>query len=111
MLHGCLIGLILALNDVFAQGILKNISLGVAKYSWLIIAAIIYAIQPWIFLQGLNTTTMTVLNLTWDLFSDILITIVGIFYFKESISGLKSLGVLFAFFAITLFYLDDSTNQ
>ena len=109
MFFGLLIGVLLAINDLFVQGILKNISLGVIKYSWILIAALIYAIQPWIFLKGLSITSMTILNLTWDLISDILITIMGFFYFKESITGLKSLGILFSLVAITLFSIDETT--
>jgi drug/metabolite transporter (DMT)-like permease len=48
------------------------------------------------------------MNLIWDLTSDVLVTILGVFYFKESIKGLRWLAVLFALFSLGLFaYTDD----
>jgi EamA domain-containing membrane protein RarD len=76
----------------------------------MIIALLFQSIQPWIFLKGLNSSSMTILNLTWDLVSDILVTLMGILYFREEISGLKMIGVLFAFVSVSLFALDKQKN-
>jgi drug/metabolite transporter (DMT)-like permease len=46
---------------------------------------------------------MTTMNLVWDLTSDIIVTLFGVFYFKESIKGLRWLAVLFALFSLALF--------
>lgn len=102
-----LIGLLLAVNDLLSQGLMKNIILGVSGKMWMILVTIICAVQPWIFMGGLSLGSMTILNLVWDLMSDILVTLFGIFYFKEVISGTKSIGVLFAAVAIILFAIDD----
>jgi drug/metabolite transporter (DMT)-like permease len=36
-----------------------------------------------------------------------MVTVVGLFYFKEKISSLKQLGLVFAFISIVLFSFDD----
>lgn len=100
------IGTIMALIDAFIQTIIKKISLGIIPLSWMFIPSFVIAIQPWIYLNGLNSSSMTILNLTWDLVSSILVTFMGLFYFREEISGIKMIGVLFALLSITLFALD-----
>lgn len=54
---------------------------------------------------------MTFSNLGWDLMSDILVTLVGIFYFKEKITGLKGIALLLALIAIILFGIDGYHNK
>lgn len=83
-----------------------------AKYlKWMIVPTIVYAIQPWIFLSSLKFQTMTVMNLTWDLMSDILVTTVGLFYFGEKLGPVKSLGVFTALISIALLAYDDGTLE
>jgi multidrug transporter EmrE-like cation transporter len=97
-------GLLLASIDVFAMGTLKKISTGDIPNTWknLAIPVGIYATTPLIFLQSLNYEAMTVMNLMWDMTSDILVSIMGIFYFREQLSYTKTLGIVFSFIAIFL---------
>jgi len=71
------------------------------------IAALIYAIQPFIFLQSLKFESMTVMNILWNLTSDIIVTFVGIFILGEQIGFRKALGIVFSFIAIYLFTFED----
>jgi hypothetical protein len=104
------LGLLLAIFDLFNMAAIKNVFLGVyPKFAMWIITGL-YMVQPWIFLKGLNFTSMTVLNLSWDLLSDILVTLSGLFYFRESLTEYKFIGVLFALLAITLFALDGVSD-
>jgi drug/metabolite transporter (DMT)-like permease len=116
MLNHGLIGLgysfILACMDFFNLSILKNISIGVLpKQYWLLGICFMYFIQPLIFLNGLNFTGMTLLNLGWDLMSTILVTLIGVFYFKENITGTKGIGVLLAIISVILFGIDGYYNK
>lgn len=105
---GLIVGALLATIDIFMMGILKKITLGLLSFNtWMPISVLLYTITPWLFKFGLNYTSMTVLNLSWDLLSDILVTSIGLFYFKEKITQLKLFGVLFAIFAILLFTIDQ----
>jgi drug/metabolite transporter (DMT)-like permease len=108
---GLLFGLIMATIDLFALAVLKNISLKKYSINWMIFASLIYACQPWIFLKGLNFTSMTILNLSWDLFSDILVTLSGLLIFKEAHTKRELLGICFALVAIYLFATDKQYKK
>jgi len=96
-------GTLMATIDVFMLGIIKSISTGTIKNIWwMAIPTMVYASQPWIFLQSLRFETMIVMNLLWDLISDILVTGSGLVYFKEKISHTKMAGVLLSLFGMYL---------
>jgi TRAP-type mannitol/chloroaromatic compound transport system permease small subunit len=105
--NGTIIGLSLAFIDIISMSIIKQINLGLLQKNWLPIAVMIYGCQMIIFNYGLNITSMTVLNLSWNLFSNILITLIGIYYFKENINHLETYGLLFAILALFLFALSE----
>ena len=105
-----LVGLLLATCDLFNLGAIKNVSTGVYPRIVMWVVTGMYALQPWIFLKGLNFTSMSVLNLSWDLISDILVTLSGLLYFRESLSEYKFIGVLFSLLAITMFAIDGASD-
>jgi multidrug transporter EmrE-like cation transporter len=89
-----LFGITLASIDVVMMFIIKGYSTGWLKsLKWMIIPTIIYALNPWIFMESLNFESLTVMNLTWDLLSDILVTAMGLFVLKETIPPMKLIGV------------------
>jgi multidrug transporter EmrE-like cation transporter len=45
---------------------------------------------------------MIVMNLLWDLISDVLVTANGLLYFKETLSQKKFIGVIFSLIGIYL---------
>jgi drug/metabolite transporter (DMT)-like permease len=103
-----LFGFLMASIDVSMLGIIKSFSIGSLKsILWMVVPTVVYAIQPWIFLKSLSFTTMITMNLMWDILSDILVTGVGLFYFKEKVSSTKLLGILFAFVSIFLLTYED----
>lgn len=75
------------------------------------IAMLIYSFQPYIFLLALQYESMTVMNILWDVISDIIVTMMGIFYFKEQISSIKQVGLVFAFIAIVLMSYDELSSE
>jgi drug/metabolite transporter (DMT)-like permease len=50
---------------------------------------------------------MTVMNILWDLSSDIIVTFIGIFILGEKIGFRKSIGIVLSFIAIYLFTFED----
>ena len=93
--------------DVFVLSGLKQYSLGI-RGNWIIpLAMAIYSIQPVLFLHALRHESMTVMNILWDVTSDVYVTAVGLFYFKERLTPHKLLGLAFAFIAIVLFAFDE----
>ena len=100
-------GLTMALIDVFMLSIVKSVSLDSRIVKWMVIPTVMYALQPWIFLQSLQFESLIIMNLMWDVISDVLVTLTGLILFKESIGPYKLVGVLLSFISITLMSLDD----
>jgi len=102
---------VMATIDVFMLSAIKIIGTKAKYLKWMIVPTIVYAIQPWIFLSALKFETMTVMNLVWDLMSDVLVTIVGIYYFGEKLGPVKTLGVFTALISVALLAYDDGTLE
>ena len=92
----------MATIDAFMLGLLKAMSLGWINTNLLFIPAIVYAIQPFIFYKALSTETMTVMNLLWDVLSDVLVTFEGLYFFGEKLSHRKMWGVGLSLVSIML---------
>lgn len=101
-------GALMAGIDVFMLSLIKTVSSNGAKMiKWMIVPTLIYALQPWIFLSSLRFESLIVMNLMWDLISDVLVTATGFLYFKEKIGPYKTLGVILSFVSIVLLSLED----
>jgi hypothetical protein len=50
----------------------------------------------------LDTETMTVMNLLWDVLSDVFVTVEGLYFFGEKLSTRKMWGVAFSFLSVFL---------
>lgn len=103
------LGMLMASLDVVMMSLAKLSKTGQIAYGTALPAAtLLYALEPYIFFRSMKYESLTTMNLIWDLSSDIIVTLVGVFYFKESIKGLRWLAVLFALFSLALFaYTDD----
>lgn len=98
-----LFGLAMASLDGIILSILKAVNLGwLNAAKWMVLPTIVYAVQPWIFLQSLRFESLTVMNLLWDVLSDVLVTLIGLFYFGETLSWHKKLGVVLSLFSVYL---------
>jgi multidrug transporter EmrE-like cation transporter len=51
---------------------------------------------------------MIVMNLMWDLISDILVTMSGFLFFKEKIGPFKKVGVIFSILAMFLLSIGET---
>jgi EamA domain-containing membrane protein RarD len=99
-----LFGLVMAFLDILMMSLAKLVKNKTISYSVALpLATTIYALEPYIFFKSLNYESMVVMNLLWDLTSDIMVTLVGIFWFGESIKGLRIFAFLFAIISIGLF--------
>lgn len=89
--------------DAVVMPLLKAKKLGMLTGNWMFpLASIIYASQPFIFYKSLSSNSMTIMNILWDVMSDVLVAIIGIFIFGESLSLLQWVGMIFALLGITL---------
>lgn len=97
-------GVLMASLDIVMMSTTKMISIKEVTYgSGLLFATIAYALQPYIFLKALNYENMTVVNLVWNLVSDVIVTLSGVFFFGESIKGLRWLAICMSIVSLTIF--------
>lgn len=102
-------GLSMSLLDVGMMSIAKFSSKGQIAFSTALpLATLVYSLEPFLFMKSLNYESLTAMNLIWDLTSDVMVTTVGVFYFKEPIKSLRWVAVMFAIFSLGLFaYTED----
>ena len=101
-------GLVMALIDINMMGTLKFIDQGKLAYAiGFPIATLLYAFQPYVFLKAMSHSNMLSTNLIWNLASNILVTLLGVFFFKEKIKGLKWLAICLSLFSLGIFAYSD----
>jgi hypothetical protein len=94
-------GLGMAVLDVTSFPIVKYVSMGLNPM-WMIIPVCLYAFAPLVLLKSLQSETLTVMNVLWDVMSTVLVTCMGLFYFGEKISLIKLCGVILSIVSIGL---------
>ncbi len=95
--------------DSTMLSLIKYISTREKHIGWLILPMIVYSFQPVLFYLSMHYETLVVMNLLWDVISDVIITFIGLFFFKETIGPYKKLGVIFSFLSIILMSLNDGS--
>ena len=105
-------GALLALMDSISLPILKGVKMNEWPRWLLSIPICLYALDPIIFYTALGTETLTIMNIVWDLMSDVIVTIIGIFFFKEVLPLSKKIGVGMSFIGLFLMtYEGDGLND
>jgi multidrug transporter EmrE-like cation transporter len=101
----------MALIDGFILSSLKAYHLGWLQWRGIIVLAmLIYSFQPLLFLESLKFNSLTVMNLLWDVMSDVLVTAIGLFYFKEKLTKFKKMGVVLSIISIILLTWKDGDD-
>ena len=78
------------LIDSFILSSLKAYNIGWIQWRGIVlISMLVYACQPLLFLESLNYNSLTIMNLLWDVMSDVIVTSIGLFYFQEKLSNMK----------------------
>jgi len=97
-------GIVMALIDINMMGTLKFVDQGKLAYAvGLPIATLLYAFQPYVFLKAMSHSNMLTTNLIWNLASNIMVTLLGVLFFKEKIKGLKWLAICLSLFSLGIF--------
>jgi len=97
-------GTVMALIDITMMGTLKLVDQGKLAYAvGLPVATLLYAFEPYVFLKAMTHSNMVTTNLIWNLASNILVTLTGVFFFRESIKGLKWLAIALSLFSLAIF--------
>ena len=101
-------GVAMAGVDIGMMSVAKLTHLGKIPYlAGLITSMGIYALQPFLFLKALTFESMLATNLVWNLVSSVVVTLLGVFYFKESVKGLRLLAVTIGILSLVLFAFTD----
>jgi len=93
-------GTYMASVDVFMLGLLKAIHLGWISKIAIFLPTLLYAMQPWVFLSSLKYESLTVMNLLWDVISDLFVTATGIYFFNEKLKTSQMFGIAFGLVAV-----------
>lgn len=101
MKYQLIMGIVLALLDTVSLPLLKTAYIQ-NNNVFLSLGIIIGIVQKLIFYNSMKYTTLTVLNVLWDLLSDVFVTMYGLFIFKENISVRKLFGIALSFVSIYL---------
>lgn len=101
----------MAAIDGVILSLLKAYNLGWLKWRGiLIVSMLVYSFQPLFFLESLKYNSLTVMNLLWDVMSDVLVTVIGLFYFSEKLTKFKKAGVLLSIVSIFLLTWKDGDD-
>lgn len=103
------LGMLMAVIDLVMMGTIKMIHNGTLSIGvGLPLALGSYALEPLVFLKAMNYEGMAVMNLIWNLMSDILVTLQGIFIFGESIKGIRWVAIGMALISLSIFAYTDN---
>jgi len=98
-----LYALYMASIDGFSMSLLKAKHVGMLKGVWMFpVSMLIYSTQPLIFYRSLTHESMTIMNILWDILSDVLVAAIGFFVFGETLTYIQCLGLVLSFVGITL---------
>lgn len=97
-------GFLMALIDVFVLTALRlKHEHPDQSYNWVhVLAFLIYGFQSIMFYKSLDYANLVVMNMIWDVSSDILVSLVGFFFLKEVLSNSQVLGVLLGIVSVVL---------
>lgn len=98
-----LIFTLMSIIDIIMESSIKKYVLSHKTY-FIVIAVLFYMLQPLLFAYILKHSTygMAEVNIFWDVFSIIIVTFIGVYYFNESIKNIQILGILFTVIGIIL---------
>jgi multidrug transporter EmrE-like cation transporter len=100
-------GIVMALVDISMMGTLKLVDQGKLAYAiGFPIATLLYAFEPYVFLKAMSNSNMVITNLIWNLASNILVTLSGVFLFGESIQTPKWLAIGMSLVSLAIFAYD-----
>lgn len=95
--------IIMALVDSLSLPIVKYVYDGLYSKWFLVIPMILFGLQPIMVYYSLSNLTLTSVNIIWDLMSDVFVTMIGLWYFREKLFTSSKIGLVLAFIAIFFF--------
>jgi len=107
-----LFALYMSVVDAIVLTLLKSHKIGMIKGFWVFpLSFIVYGFQSIMFYIGLSFGSMTVLNVLWDVISDVLVSLIGVYFFGESLNTIQCIGLVLALTGITLLGVHDGDGE
>jgi small multidrug resistance pump len=99
-----IIGVGLSLITVIGDLFVKHASLQsyFSGWKWLLIGAIIYGITAFGWFFVMREIKLSTLGVIYSVSCVLLLTFAGIFYFKEKVSNMEIMGIIFAIVSLVL---------
>ena len=95
--------LYLSLVDAVVLTILKAKSAGMLSGGWIFpLAFMAYGSQSLIFYNSLSVESLSIMNIMWDVMSDVIVAAIGIIVFKESLNTIQCIGMLVSIIGIAM---------
>jgi len=63
---------------------------------------IMYGFQAIVFYWGLSLSSMTILNILWNIISNIVVSLIGIYFFGETLNTIQWIGIVLSLTGMTL---------
>jgi multidrug transporter EmrE-like cation transporter len=100
-----LLAFYLASVDGVIMTLLKAKSINIISGRWIMpFTALLYSLQPSFFLYGLKLSSMTLINILWDVTSDIIVSLIGIYFFGEYLTGIQYVGLALCLVGMVLLH-------
>ena len=104
--------LYMSVIDAIVFTLLKSHKIGMLEGFWVFpFAFIVYGFQSIMFYIGLSFGSMTVINVLWDVTSDILVSLIGVYFFGESLNTMQCIGLALSLAGITLLGAHDGNGE
>jgi multidrug transporter EmrE-like cation transporter len=98
------------LFEAIALSSLKRYSLDPTQYRYFIFTAIVYGLLvPYLVYRLLTYEGIGLVNFIWNIFSSITVLLIGIYIFREQVTGVQSLGIALGLVGIVLIHLGRQT--
>jgi len=103
---GAFIAFILSLIGTVSLIVIKKIDSKMISNQWIIIPIVISIITIFLTFIGLKYTSLTVLNMQWNVMSNVIVTLAGILYFNEVHSTYEIIGLTLGFISIMILSIE-----
>jgi len=99
---GALVAFTLAVIGTVSLIVIKHIDDKSLSNKWILVPIVISIASLFITFVGLQYTTFTILNMQWNVMSNIIVTIAGILYFNEVHSIYEIIGLTLGFLSVMM---------
>lgn len=93
---------ILAITGAFSLFILKKVNKKELSVNWIAVSILINIASVFIVFMALKYVPITVFNIKWNLISNIIVTMTGVFLLKEVLSINEIIGITLAFLSMII---------